>query len=202
MRKIASVLIETLVILGVGIGLGLGANALRGRNSIRLDRNYFPKLPLPDLSSPEPRQNANRPLPSTTESARATEPPATAQTPESPFQELNFDEVVAIFKDPNKQAGLYVFVDARNDDAFQAGHIPGAVQCDFYRLEYYLPNVLPVVSGTAKVVVYCNGRECEDSLSVCEALRNAGIPAENILHYRNGWEEWQSKGMPVAKGRE
>ncbi len=122
--------------------------------------------------------------------------------PEHPFDELTLAQVIAIYEHENTEYGLNLFVDARADDAFQEGHIPGAVQCDFYRLEHYLADLLERVGYAEQIVVYCAGGDCEDSLYVCGELLNADVPLANILLFKGGWEAWSEAGLPVETGRE
>lgn len=181
MRTVRMALIETLIILAVGVGLGLGINAVRGEDHINLKRDYRP-APLPQTQPGNPSD----PTPE----------------PKHPYRELGFDETVAIWEDPNREYGLYVFVDARNDKEFEAGHVPGARQCDFYRIDSYIEDLFAAASGAEKIVVYCIGGDCEDSIGVCNVLHGYGIPTESLLLYKGGWEEWNQKQMPIATGRE
>jgi 3-mercaptopyruvate sulfurtransferase SseA len=122
--------------------------------------------------------------------------PPPAAVPKSEFRELSLDDVVQAYDDPKTATREYVFVDARADGPFQEGHIPGAVQCDYYRSEDYLPSVLTEVAGAEKVIVYCNGGECEDSLLVCREFLSLGVPLERVFLFRGGWQEWKDAGMP------
>ncbi len=51
-----------------------------------------------------------------------------------------------------------------------------------------------------RVVVYCNGGNCEDSELAASLLRDAGIPAEKLQVYLGGFTEWEAQGMPVEIG--
>lgn len=187
MSRITQTILETLLILALGTAAGFGLNAVRGRDSIALGRDYNPPLP----PRPTGTQAAGG-----DPTARVTADPANGE-PERPFQEVSFEDVVKLWEDPKHQLGLYVLVDARNDRAFAAGHIPGAVQCDYYRIEQYLDTVVPAVLGAERVVVYCNGADCEDSLRVCGALLEFEVPWDRIFLYKGGWAEWHERGMPA-----
>ncbi|MBP7746779.1 MAG: hypothetical protein KA383_11680 [Phycisphaerae bacterium] len=123
-------------------------------------------------------------------------------TPGQPFKAIELSQVLELFEDPRATDGTYVFVDARADDPYQAGHIPGAIQCDYYRIDYYFPEVMQKASAAEKIIVYCNGGDCEDSLYVCGELLKADIPRAHILLFKGGWEAWTQAGHPVEKGKE
>jgi rhodanese-related sulfurtransferase len=181
MKTVAATIGQTLLLLVLGTAVGLAVNTVRGKDKISLQRDYFP---------PAPAAPTNPDNPGATE----TEPAA-----KSEFGELTFDEALALFDDPKAETGEYVFVDARADGPFQKGHIPGAVQCDYYRSEDYLPSVLDRVQNAEKVIVYCNGGDCEDSLLLCREFVNYTVPLDRIYLFRGGWEAWQQAGAPVEK---
>ena len=116
------------------------------------------------------------------------------------LQIITGQDVAELFKDLRYEQGLVVFVDARDDQHYQAGHIPGAWQFDHYRAERYLPAVLPVCLNAQRVVVYCTGGACEDSEFAAIMLRDAGIPRENLFVYAGGITEWTAQGRPVETG--
>jgi len=62
-------------------------------------------------------------------------------------------------------AGLNLFIDARDEEHYVEGHIPGAIQCDPYQIERYLQNTMDRVNGVERIIVYCNGGECETASS-------------------------------------
>ena len=111
------------------------------------------------------------------------------------------DIIGRVFDDPDTQSGLNVFVDARNDHNYEEGHLPGAVQCDPYLVDQYWDNVEPLVLGAMKVVVYCGGGDCEDSIFMCRELVNQGVPTEALFLYEGGWKEWVAAGGAAEIGR-
>ena len=106
----------------------------------------------------------------------------------------------AAFDDPLRQQGLVIFIDARGDDVYTAGHIPGSLQLDYYHPEKYLPTVLPACAVAQRIIVYCNGGECEDSEFSALMLRDAGVAAEKIFVFGGGIVEWRQREWPVATG--
>ncbi len=93
-----------------------------------------------------------------------------------------------------------MFIDARDSDHYQAGHIPGAYQLDYYHKEDYLPAVVPVCLAAQVVLVYCNGGACEDSLLTASVLLAPIMPKEKIFVYGGGYTEWTNNRLPVEIG--
>jgi len=90
-----------------------------------------------------------------------------------------------------------LFRSARNDEAYAEGHIPGAIQCDRYRLDDYIDEVMEAAIQASKVIVYCNGGQCDDSKHLCGELIQRGIPYGNLFLFSGGWEEWIENKMSV-----
>lgn len=221
MRIVLSTIGQMAVLLVLASLVGLATNPIRGKNRISLERDYRPK-PVPtrpdQTSKPAPEPTVAdttpelKPAASTAESddansepnAVAATPPGMAEDPNqgSPFQVIDIEEVREVYLDDRTQYGLNVFVDARADGPFEAGHIPGAVQCDYYRLDFYIDSVLARAAGAEKVIVYCNGGDCEDSLHVCGELLNYEIPWHSIYLFKGGWEAWKETELPVETGPE
>lgn len=202
MRIIKQTGCELLALAVIGLVVGLSANSLRAKGSLELGKNYFYIPPIEKPTPPVQPDDTNngdtgKSIP---EKPKGGDEPSTAK-PKYPYQTIDYDGVVAVLKDPDTQTGLNVIVDARNDHAYEAGHIPGAVQCDPYNVPQYWDNVEPRVMGAMKVVVYCGGGDCEDSAYMCRELVNQGVPMEAIYLYAGGWNEWDAKHGPVETGR-
>jgi rhodanese-related sulfurtransferase len=118
------------------------------------------------------------------------------------YQSISLKDVIDAFNDPLTAKGLNVFIDARNDQHFEEGHIPGAVQFDPYHVEQYLDAAAAKANAAEKVIVYCNGGDCEDSIYACRELLTAGVPYESIYLFEGGWKEWSAAQQPVSPGRE
>lgn len=112
---------------------------------------------------------------------------------EHPYQEATFEDLVAMLNDPKFAQGLFVVVDARSVKEFADGHIRGAIQADHYELEDYVDVLTTRTLPADKVVVYCNGGDCEDSVFMCGDLLELGLAYEKIYLYAGGWEEWQAR---------
>jgi rhodanese-related sulfurtransferase len=116
------------------------------------------------------------------------------------LQLASSNQVAAWFADPRRQTHQIVFVDARNEDDFKGGHIPGAWLFNPYEEDKYAATVVPVCQAAEVVLVYCNGGECDDSLSAAVKLRERGIPNPKLYVYAAGMTEWLTSGRPVETG--
>ncbi|MGB2985850.1 MAG: rhodanese-like domain-containing protein [Phycisphaerae bacterium] len=192
MHGVKNTVLEALALGILAAVIGFTANGVRASGSVKFTRNYFPKAD----TAPQPTQRANKVV-----TSEATQSDDSIKTScEHPFEHISFDDVVAIFNDPNTAMGVNVFIDARSEKVYAEGHIPGAIQADHYNLEECIDHTLDHVQCADKVIVYCAGGKCEDSLFLCTNLSEFEVPDDKLFLYHGGWEEWKAKGMPVAKG--
>lgn len=199
-RVLKGTVLEVLVLCALAIVLAVGANSLRGRDAIKLTRDYFPKATMP---VPKPVGQTMEPGTAGTATPSAQEPGDSdnpAPHPGHEFHALTFEQTRELFEHPNTEAGVYLFVDARNDESFAEGRILGAMQCDHYRIDEHLAPLLEAAEYADKLIVYCNGGECEDSILLCRDLLEAGVDYEKLHLYLGGWTEWLARGMPSDKG--
>jgi rhodanese-related sulfurtransferase len=113
---------------------------------------------------------------------------------------LLLNQTQVLFHDPGVQDGRVVFVDARDEDHYQEGHIPGAYELDPYHPEKELGNVLNICQAAEKVIVYCTSRECEDGDTAAILLRDAGVPGGKLFLYGGGFTEWDTSHLPIETG--
>lgn len=193
MRK---VILEIMVVGAAGLAFALAANVISPRG-LALTRNYFPGV---SGSPPSAAVSASKPA-GVKEAVPVSKLESVAERLRSNGLQLADSNLVAnLFHDPRFEQELVVFVDARADREFQAGHVPGAYQFDHYHFEKYLPEVLPVCQTADRIVIYCNGGDCDDSQFAAILLRDAGIPAAHLLVYAGGLVEWAANGLPVERG--
>ena len=193
------VLLEAVLVAALGTAVALVANGLSPRG-LKLRRDYFPGSNRPGASA----------LPAT-DSAKGVEGASPAQPSaaemaltrlrEKGLQVVDCKQAQELFNDPRFAQGAVIFIDARNDEHYRQGHIPGAWQFDRYHPENYLAAVLPVCQLAQQVVVYCAGGDCEDSEFAALFLRDsAQVPGGKLLVFTGGWTEWTARGLPVEKG--
>ena len=170
------------------------ANSLSPRG-LNLARNYFPTGTNGLVSTPIAPG-----IPAIGSSGGTNESPeeqAIARLKEKGLEVIRLNEVVQLFHDPRFQQQMIVFVDARNDEHYREGHIPGAYQLDPYHPENYLGSVLPACQIAQEVVVYCTGGDCEDSEIAAMLLRDAGIAVRKLRVYVAGITDWKENHLPL-----
>lgn len=110
-------------------------------------------------------------------------------------------EVEQLFHDPRREQNAILFIDARDEEDYQKGHIPGACEFFPYYPEKYLPTALPLCEIAEQIVVYCAGGDCEDSQAAAIYLRDTvGIPGDKLLVYGGGMTEWETNSLAVEIG--
>lgn len=82
-------------------------------------------------------------------------------------------------------------VDARPDDAFRAGHIPGAVNLPFIHAEKLIAGFKNKFPVSQVLIIYCSDLKCPVSASLADLLMNRhGYHDVRILS--GGYLEWQT----------
>lgn len=179
--EVSKVVREGLLVALAGVLLALAANAVSPRG-LALTRNLpTPRNNLPTTQVPTAQQRA-------------------AQLRAAGLKSMDLDQAVQRFRDPRLAQEKVIFVDARDEERYRAGHVPGAFELDPYRPEAYLAVVLPVCQAADEIVLYCHGGDCEDSELAAVTLREAGIPGERLHVYMGGLAEWAALGLPVETG--
>jgi rhodanese-related sulfurtransferase len=195
---IKAVVIEAAIVVLVGGGFALAANGLSPRG-LSLTRNYFPAGANPVAAAPKPKPGPPAVVP-----APAPEPSEAAQLSErlrgKGLQELKRAQVESLLQDPRVLDGRVILIDARDQNHYQEGHIPGAYPLDPYHPEIELGTVLPLCQAAEEIVVYCTGGECEDSDTAAILLSDAGVPGKKIFVYGCGITEWEAAHLPVETG--
>jgi len=116
--------------------------------------------------------------------------------PDKPWVEISGDDVAALH-----QRGDVPFLDARRSSVYRDGHISGARPFSVWESdiddkvkaffdEGHDPNGV--------IVVYCSGGDCEDSHTLAQKLYMAGF--DDVLVYKDGFPDWEKRGLPVSKG--
>jgi rhodanese-related sulfurtransferase len=193
---VRGLLLDGLFVAVVGAVLAFAANALSPRG-LSLTRNFFP---------PDAQRSAAIDVTHTVRGAAGTNAPGAWELLAERLRAKGLtladsNQVSKLFRDPRCEQNLVAFIDARDDEHYQAGHIPGAYQLDYYYKEKYLPPLLDLLRLAEQIVVYCNGGNCDDSELTAGLLADANIvPRDRLLVYGGGITEWATNGWPVELG--
>jgi len=87
----------------------------------------------------------------------------------------------------------FLLVDVREDNEWQAGHIPGAVHMGRGIIERDIEQAVP--DHNAAIVLYCGGG-FRSALSA-ENLQKMGYT--NVISMDGGWRHWTEAGFPTTK---
>jgi rhodanese-related sulfurtransferase len=191
-------LLEALAVMVVGAVLAFAFNAA-SPSGLDLTRNYFPGAIRPAAVAVAITNRAGASGGTNASPLSAAELVA-ARLKAKGLPLVNHDQAWQLYQDPRYAHNLIVFVDARDDAHYQAGHVPGAHVFDHYRATEYLAGVLAVCQTAERIVVYCNGGDCEDSEFAAVLLRDVGVPNAKLAVYPGGFTEWQINGLPVELG--
>ena len=186
----------------IGAAVAFAANALSPRG-LQLSKNYFPGA---NLVSPNPSIGSNGAA-TAAQSVPISEIRVTPQNVLSArlqadgLQLAESNQVIQFFRDPRREQDGVIFIDARNEEHYRMGHIPGAYLFDRFQQENYITNVLQVCITAQQIVFYCNGGDCDDSEHAAIMLRDGiGIPKEKVFVYGGGISEWTANGFPIELG--
>lgn len=83
-----------------------------------------------------------------------------------------------------------LWIDARPEEEFARGHVPGALLLNEDQWNARLTALLTAWSPERKLVVYCSQESCSASHAVAERLRNEA-ELKNVYVLEGGWEKWR-----------
>jgi rhodanese-related sulfurtransferase len=180
---------RVLAIVGLGVIIGAADSWIRPTTvSLNL------AAPAVLITTPSPRTDLHAASPTDTASnPEALTASASAAQPEAPLG-LMIDSVAAkkLFDD-----GV-VFLDARIDEEFKAGHIPQAFQLNSSLFNTpAAADAMKSLDPAQPVVIYCGGGDCDASKNLAILLQGAGYTKLHIIE--QGFPEWVAKGFPVEK---
>lgn len=95
-------------------------------------------------------------------------------------------------------SGTALFVDARDPEFFQMGHIPGAVNLPVRDFDLAFPKLKELLFTVPRVITYCDGATCEMSVELTEKLLFAGV--DHVEIFTGGIQQWEAEGQPMEAG--
>ena len=90
-----------------------------------------------------------------------------------------------------------LFVDARDEGYYEAGHIKGAMRNGF--LMELVFNIEEKQSKNDPLVVYCGDPGCGDSEDLAYDLKDSGFM--QLYVFKGGWVEWSEASYPSEVGQ-
>lgn len=105
---------------------------------------------------------------------------------EAGLRPLLYDDVQRLVQD-----GSAFLFDARPREDYGAGHIDGAMSLPAKEMETAFPEVAPMLAPDMHLVVYCSGKECDESLQLGIYLKQEGLT--NVSIYVGGYADWSAR---------
>ncbi len=87
-----------------------------------------------------------------------------------------------------------LFIDARNQDEYEEGHIAGAINIPYFSVEEFSYR-LNAVDKSRPLVTYCEGSDCDMSIRLGNELFARGY--KKVFVFFGGWKEWKYANYPV-----
>ena len=116
-----------------------------------------------------------------------------------PKTDNSLEEVGDIYKLFDSGEGF--FVDARDYEAYKTLHVEGAISIPFHSEDklHLMSKMEDLLTSVPKIVIYCDGSECNLSKLLAEDLVKFGIEREKIIIFKYGFEIWKKANYPVSK---
>ena len=118
--------------------------------------------------------------------------------------EIKYGKIVLLSSDEIKikyDAEIARFIDSRQPEEFEYGHIKGAVNIpavpESLSLKY-LEKYSEIINSKNELVIYCDGEACGSSKILGKRIIDLGY-SRHIYLIKNGLPEWKRKGFPLDK---
>jgi rhodanese-related sulfurtransferase len=94
--------------------------------------------------------------------------------------------------------GTAIFIDARAEDDYRAGHIKTARNLPEKTLDIWMPEFFNATPPETELIVYCSGPRCRLAERLAAKLYEFGYP--EVYHLTVGWNGWTAAGYPAETG--
>ena len=116
---------------------------------------------------------------------------------------ITLAETEDLFAERTQGTEGLLFIDSRGGDDFAAGHIPGALSVPLERIQRSRKTAPGSVTldfpGAQTLIVYCEGGDCQTSISLAKIIHDKGY--KDIRIFAGGWAEWHAAGLPEERSR-
>lgn len=109
------------------------------------------------------------------------------------FAEVKNEDVAKV--DELIKTGKYIVIDVRTKEEFDAGHIKGALNFDYYNEEFEDEIEANLKDKNKPYILYC--RSGMRSLYSAQILEDLGYT--DVTNMKGGFLAWQSAGKPVEE---
>ena len=86
------------------------------------------------------------------------------------------------------------FIDARETEEYDAGHIENAINIPYDYYEDY-EEIMDGLDDEGTYITYCSGGECSLSIDLADYLYNEKLIGK-LLIFEGGWPQWKDAGYP------
>jgi rhodanese-related sulfurtransferase/uncharacterized membrane protein YphA (DoxX/SURF4 family) len=94
---------------------------------------------------------------------------------------------------------LATFIDARDSEDYNLGHIKNALNIPYDYYEDY-EETINTLDDTSTYVIYCSGAECSLSMDLADYFFNELI-FEKVLIFEGGWPQWKDANLPFSQNK-
>ncbi len=96
---------------------------------------------------------------------------------------VTYEQMKKIINNPD-----FIIIDARSPEMFAKSKIGKAINIFPYDEEaVFMPKILELPTDK-RIVVYCDGGNCDSSHKLAEAIKSFGY--NNVFIYTGGWDDW------------
>jgi len=95
---------------------------------------------------------------------------------------------------------LLAILDARLPEDYVAGHLPGALHLSVDNLDEFYAPLKAKLERMNRIIVYCDGGDCELSHDLAEALKSYGH--KRVQLFAGGIAAWTEAGEKLTEGVE
>jgi rhodanese-related sulfurtransferase len=96
---------------------------------------------------------------------------------------VTYEQMKRIVNNPD-----FIIIDARNPEMFAKSKIGKAINIFPYDEEaVYMPKIFDLPTNK-RIVIYCDGGNCDSSHKLAEAIKSFGY--KNVFIYTGGWDDW------------